>query len=455
MKKLLFLLTLSLILLALAACPAAAPSTGTTGTTAATGTTASSGGTVAPNQPGGTTGTTGTTGGTDSPSQPSDPTPPSGEAVYTVFVQDAEGKPAENVVVRLTGGDVNKIALCEGGWAAFKLPVGQYAVTVEAPEGSFYHEPLTLTAQEQAGTVTLYTKLTEYTYVSAYGLDGDMDDRVRAYTLVEGTSYYALKSATRSYFLFTPTRGGVYRISVRAAVFCEIGNFGDPIAALQTSAAEQTEEGILIDLPDSGVGAAFLIGISHAAAEKTDAFITLERISEHAVSPEELPWEDVLPQKTPASITLAGEGETAVLTDLDITDKNLTVVLGTDGFYHLGTAEGAVVYLRIGTASAYLDSLLDICAVTRFGAYLYKEDGTFDRKESYNLLIEAYAAAADKATGLYPLTEELAYVMQVMGEYYGWWKTGETSIFGTTPVVPAVAWLFACVTVEIAEDAEN
>lgn len=452
MKKLLFLLTLSLILLVLAACPAAAPSTGTTGTTAATGTTASSGGTVAPNQPGGTTGTTG---GTDSPSQPSDPTPPSGEAVYTVRVLDAKGNAAENVVVRFKGGETDKPVLCEGGVAEVTLPVGEYGITVESLEGALYHEPLTLTAEQREGSISLCAKLTEYTYVSAYGLDGDMDDRVRAYTLVEGTSYYALKSATRSYFLFTPTRGGVYRISVRAAVFCEIGNFGDPIAALQNSAAEQTEEGILIDLPDSGVGAAFLIGISHAAAEKTDAFITLERISEHAVSPEELPWEDVLPQKTPASITLAGEGETAVLTDLDITDKNLTVVLGADGFYHLGTAEGAIVYLRIGTASAYLDSLLDICAVTRFGAYLYKEDGTFDRKESYNLLIEAYAAAADKATGLYPLTEELAYVMQVMGEYYGWWETGETSIFGTTPVVPAVAWLFACVTVEITEDAEN
>ena len=45
--------------------------------------------------------------------------------------------------------------------------------------------------------------------------------------------------------------------------------------------------------------------------------------------------------------------------------------------------------------------------------------------------------------------------IKVMGEYYGWWKTGETFLFGTTPVVPTVAWLFACVTVEIVEEDEK
>lgn len=450
MKKLFLLLALALLVLSLVACPAGDPSTGTTGTT---GTTADGG---APNKPGDQSGTTGTTGGGDAPSRPSDPTPPSdGEAVYTVIVLDAEGKMAENVVVRLTGGDVNKIALCEGGYATFRLPVGQYAVTVEAPEGSFYHEPLTLTAHETAGTVRLYAKLTSYEKVSAYSASGRMTDNLRAYLLQEGTSYTALKASTRSYFIFTPTRGGVYRISVETAVAYELGSYGNPLAALQYSTVEATEEGILIEVLNSGVGGSFLIGITTGAGETADALVKVERISDPSVHIEELPWVDVMPQKTPTPITLGGEGEQAVLTDLDITDKNLTVVLGADGFYHLGTADGPTVYVRIGTASAYLDAFYDICSVSRFGAYFYNADGTFDRKESYNLLIEAYNAAADEETGLYPLTEDLAYVIQVMGEYYGWWKTGETFLFGTTPVVPTVAWLFACVTVEIVEEDEN
>ena len=177
----------------------------------------------------------------------------------------------------------------------------------------------------------------------------------------------------------------------------------------------------------------------------------MERTSDPSLDIAEIPWIDCEPTKAPVAIDLAGEGEVAVLTDLDITNPNLTVVLGADGFYHLGTADGAIVYLRIGTASAYLDSFYDICSVSRFGAYFYNEDGSFDRKESYNLLIEAYYACADAETGLYPLTEDLAYVIQVMGEYYGWW-TASDSIFGTTPFVPSVAWLFACVTVEVVKE---
>lgn len=441
MKKLLLFLTALVLLLSLLACPAGEPTDGTTGTTGTTG------GSGAPNQPGGTTATT--TGGTDSPSQPSEPTPPSGEAVYTVNVRDAKGNAAENVVVRLTGGEINKIALCEGGVAKFTLPVGEYAVTVEAVEGEFYYESVTLTPETREGNITIYTKLTEYTKVSAYNKDGLMNDNLNAYTLEEGTSYYRLKVNARAYFIFTPTRGGIYRISVKTTVPYLLGNYGSPLAALRASASEQTEEGIVIEVPTSGVGGSYLIGITPDSAKAADALITLERVGDPPVTEFDSPWVELEPEKTPADCFIGYGNCSITLNDLDVTDKNLTVVLGADGFYHLGTADGPLVYLRLDSASPYLDSFADICSVTRLCAYFYNEDGSFDRRESYNLLFEAYLAAADPTTGLYPLTEELAYAIKASGEANGWWEAGETSIFGTTPVDPSVAWLFACVTVTV------
>ena len=444
MKKLLLFLTALVLLLSLLACPAGEAPDGTTpGTPVGTPTAAPGKG----DQPdaGDTTATTGTTGSESGENQPS------GDPVYTVNVRDAKGNAAENVVVRLTGGEINKIALCEGGIAKFTLPAGEYTVTVEAVEGEFYYEPLTLTPENREGEVTIYTKLTEYEKVSAYNKEGRLNDNISAYTLEEGVSYYRLKVNARAYFIFTPARGGIYRISVKTTVPYELGCYGNPLSALRNSTVEQTEEGIFLEIPTSGVGGSFLIGITPDSAKASDALITVERTGEAPVTEFDSPWVELEPQKTPADCFLSYGNYTVTLSNLDITDKNLTVVLGEDGYYHLGTADGALVYVRLGTASPYLDSFADICAVTRMCAYFYNEDGTFDRRESYNLLFEAYLAAADPATGLYPLTEELAYAIKASGEASGWWKTGETCIFGTTAFDPSVAWLFACVTVTAEE----
>ena len=221
MKKLLLFLAVLVLLLSLLACPAGEP---TDGTKATASTTAAQGGGNQPGDGGTTTTATGTTGSENGENQPS------GEAIYTVNVRDAKGERAENVVVRLTGGDVSKIVLCEGGVATFTLPVGEYTVTVEAPDGDFYHQPLTLTPTSRTGNVTLYGKLTKYTKVSAYSAAGKLTDNLRAYTLGEGSYYTTLKGATRSYFVFTPTRGGIYRISVDTEASCELGCFGNPLA---------------------------------------------------------------------------------------------------------------------------------------------------------------------------------------------------------------------------------
>ena len=58
----------------------------------------------------------------------------------------------------------------------------------------------------------------------------------------------------------------------------------------------------------------------------------------------------------------------------------------------------------------------------------------------------------DENAGVYPLTDDLIYILQQRGDYYGWWDinrlhsylfTDENGVADKT-INPDVAWLFAC-----------
>ncbi|MBR5124081.1 MAG: hypothetical protein IKU90_03030, partial [Clostridia bacterium] len=169
---------------------------------------------------------------------------------------------------------------------------------------------------------------------------------------------------------------------------------------------------------------------------------TATRTGDVPKSPYDEPWIVLTPT---ADDLKPYEGVTdGMLTDLDVTNPALTVVLGEDGYYHLNTADGPVVFIRLSSASEYLADFKTICETTRLCAYLYNEDGSFDRRESYNEMIEQYLTVANE-DGVVPLNEQLAYMVKTAGNYMGWWNfSSNFDIFGDKIVDPAIAWLFAC-----------
>ena len=56
----------------------------------------------------------------------------------------------------------------------------------------------------------------------------------------------------------------------------------------------------------------------------------------------------------------------------------------------------------------------------------------------------------DEQTGLYPLTEDLKYIIQTNGNYQGWWEVDGNYIFRDESgaeilgIDPETAWLFMC-----------
>ena len=135
----------------------------------------------------------------------------------------------------------------------------------------------------------------------------------------------------------------------------------------------------------------------------------------------------------------------STLKDIDVTSLDLTVVYNeSDGFYHYGSADGPVVFIRISSASPYMDSLVTVTEFSRLGVYIYDENGKFVRKESYHEMLDAYKVVCDE-NGVCPLTPELEYMVKKFGEKQGWFDfSNDRDLFGDKLVPPTTAWLFIC-----------
>ena len=56
-----------------------------------------------------------------------------------------------------------------------------------------------------------------------------------------------------------------------------------------------------------------------------------------------------------------------------------------------------------------------------------------------------YGACADPTYGVYPLNEDLRFVVQTAGEYYGWWNSASPNFWlgSVENLNPELGWMFA------------
>lgn len=377
---------------------------------------------------------------------------------YTVSVLDPNGNFMSDIIVHVMK-DGNAVAtnVAFGNSLSFTLPYGSYTVELEFNTGDQYHFDATkciLTPEDNELSISLYLAPTEKE--SVYAVPKYSSDHVKftAYYLKEGCAYVTLKGDEMTYFLFRPEIGGVYELYADTSYELYTGYYGNPLAALAYNSGDVDESGkkLILNIRESSIGGEYLVGVRSDEAKKVSCAFTITRVSDPITSPEDEPYDVITSKLDLSPVTLGGEGYTVNVTNIDIS-KKITVVLGDDGYYHIGSKDGDIVYVRITTKSDYIDAFSTICDTSAFNAYFYDEDGSFLKKEIYNDLIWAYAEVADELTGLYPLTEELAVAIKNHGEYYGWWNaTSGGFIFSGIPFDLESAWLFACATVEITED---
>ena len=375
------------------------------------------------------------------PTNPADPTQPTQPEVttmdYTVTVLDTKGAAAGGVQVLIYSGDkqvANKTTNKSGKITA-TLDRGSYTVKLGNTTNLYDDKAAVLTVGQPNLTLWLATQLD----TSKELMIGDpiTEQDVKVYYVSECATYVPLKAGERNYFLFEPTRGGTYRFDASNS-YAKVGYFGTDMFVFSDNIATITANAFTLSVQDTEVGNVFVIGID-AATNCSAAVIRVTRVGDPAWSIENEPTTEYKGSGAPAKVT-APSG----LVDVDIkssTEHHL-VYNDKDGYYHLNSVSGPVVYVRMNSKYASIMGLLD-----EFGnmtAYMYNADGTFKAKEQYAPLMQQYVDNMDKTQKVYPLTKDLEYMIRNFGNSQNWWNEGQPGYLfeEVSGVNPANAWMF-------------
>jgi hypothetical protein len=113
-----------------------------------------------------------------------------------------------------------------------------------------------------------------------------------------------------------------------------------------------------------------------------------------------------------------------------------------EGVSH-GDSPFPLVLARLAEPNQYLDSFKTILDNTAIRRYFFEADGTFIRKEEYSNCVLEYLQYVDEDAGVYPLTEDLMYIIRQHGDYAGWYdKDGQNYLFDGEEVLEGNGWMF-------------
>lgn len=365
---------------------------------------------------------------------------------YTVSVTDYYGEPIKSAVVSIfaDGAMVTMQPVNDSGVVAVELPITTYTVSLSFTDGVTRHYTAgSLTPENSNLTVKVAQDVSSRTE--------NLYDEPTHFVDIGGT-YVTLQADVDNYFFFEPTGEGVFKFTTSdpAAVISYWGSNPHFIWD-QTTNTDYADNAFTIEVRADNLGANYIIGVTGAS----EAIIEITLIGGPSFDPErDAVWEEYVPKVAAKSFRLPS-GTRLTQVDLTATADQYNLVLDDQGIYHVGSETGPVVYIKLGQGAPYV-SMYDMLGMsgfggTRFGKKFYDGDGNFLRKESYNEAMLAFTGAIDPNTGVYPLTEDLAYMMKMGGEGKGWWNPDDGNFLFKdadgnvdTSVNLEIAWLFAC-----------
>lgn len=367
------------------------------------------------------------------------------DVTYTVRVTGSNGLPRQGALLGVSknGEEVATAITAADGSASFSLAPDTYEVVVKALLGEGYDPSVcVLTPERTELGISLYGTPLAGEEIYAYNAQADDHVAYDAKRVAEGTTLVTLSAQDMTYYLFVPSQGGTFRLSLDESVNASIGYYGSTSFVMTESVAAEENNAILIDAYDDMVYTyAFVIGIRAEDELLTECMLTVEYYSERETSEGELPWTEIMPEGELGKYT-KGEGSYHTF---DMEGDVVSLVYNeSDGYYHVGSADGPLVLINLAGDTAYMDALITVCANTRLGVYVYDEDGKLLSKDSYNDMITAYNDASDG--GYYPLDRTLLDAMLVLGEYIGWYDASSPMyLFADKVLTVENAHLFACV----------
>ena len=366
---------------------------------------------------------------------------------YSVKIVDGLGNPVSQVVVKYISNDgattKTRLTGADGVASLSNVPLGNYQVILEKGLSTAGFETweyeltadsreLEIIVRDEAITTDIYGEFNSFAYSVGVG----------SYTVPTDDNYSI-------YVVFHATKTGIYRFTLDSAdADATIGYYGMPLYVQATHRGEGDYDGRSFEIIVQDTATPYVIGVN--IVNSADTSFSIERVADAPFDPYHAPW-TIVPAK--AELSKCDLPEDVVLTDLDITDKNLSVTLGEDGYYY--TNDGELVYIRLGSIStkkyldvsiAYIAGFVDSNFGQNFGGYVYDDNGDFVGKYSYNDMIGSYYEICD-SKGVCPLTAELAEAIICHGNSSGWWNPDAMNfLFSDVDYVVENAWLFLCCT---------
>ncbi len=254
--------------------------------------------------------------------------------------------------------------------------------------------------------------------------EGDPDGYINSDSYLQVGEFEYTVDALYGYTVYTfePTETGVYTISVSDGLL-GIVSYNGMWVTIEPSAETITESSI--EWECTGVGQTIWVAV------QTEGETALINITRTDAEPE-MEWTYYENTVIPETFVLGAFIEENYVDTFDAVLDN--AVLGSDGYYHLNSEDGPILYVNLS------DSLMSLAGAYGYGQLVfvsYDDEGNIVEKIDYNEAFAEYFACSDD--GIYPLTEDLLIMFKYVGEYQGWYGT-EGWVGGELED----AWMFAC-----------
>ncbi len=390
------------------------------------------------------------------PSVPPTTEPEDNILTYTVTVTDYAGKPSAStsLMIQKNGVPVKTGITDANGKFSAQLDAGDYTVSLLVTGLHYDPADAVLSASDPDALILLAKVLDES---NSQSFASNVDGEGMAYELVPGGYYvvcepgeigYSTKFGATLFSVFFE-QPGKYRVTVTNPALL-IDRYNNSFYSFKQYLTLENENALEIDVYENGQRD-YLVGLEGAGT----GILKITRLGEPGFNPNFVDPVEYVGSGNPKKYTYSGSAVTYV-NACDPNTSNYTLVYNDeDGYYHLNAKNGPVVYANMGTVTTVNSISLKTMIYgfegdgqTLGGSSVYysyyDEYGAF-HKEDFTTLLRAYIENSDSATGLYPLTKDLEYMLKNgLASKIGDWGDPSHSgyIFGTETVNPDLFWMF-------------
>ncbi len=362
---------------------------------------------------------------------------------YSVTVVDGSGKGQSGVTVKFmkNGSEVASGTTDGSGKLTKTLEEGSYSVILSGTSKLYDEKSAVLTASKTSLKICVADKVGNES-VTIY----PSGDEYEAIILSTGHAYTDITYGSLNYFIFEPTKSGVYSFTTSNAN-AQIGYYGGTWFVQSVNVAENYDSKtntFTMNVKESSLGNVYIIGVDALTDSVGGCVISITRTGDAILGPEDMPW---TVYETTSDLDEYRLDLGATLKYIDITAKTSDVSLvynSSDGYYHYGSENGPVVLVMLGEDAPYV-SFAKAISTTGIGVYCYDNKGNFSHKVDYTECLYEYSENMDPNRGVYPLTDDLILIYKNYGDYADWYdSSSQMYLFSeVSGVNKEISWMFA------------